>query len=365
MVTILQFLIQSLPIFIITAVSGFLLALVLLRRSGLALWEIFFVGIPLGMAVPAMMAFIEFNLGISYSSTLYFVNLVVMLFASSAVILADSKKEGLLPAEKWDRKTVFTVVIFAIVAFLAFWIRIQALSPEFYEFDPYWYNHITQFILTQGGVPLHDDFVWYPNTSSHRGWALVQYIEANWYSIFSLFNGIQGFDFTIMTMISSLYPPIVAALLCFFGYLWLSREYGRKVGLVTAAFLAFTPVLVDKMLAGEFELQPWGLFSVIFFYATYYLALKNNSKRFAILAAFALAVGLLGAGAGKIPPMLFMAAVLVSAVLKFLSGDLNKDFIVLNGIVAAGSLLAGAVAIPYLSSSAASEKLTIILLLPS
>ena len=338
MTTILQFLIQSIPIFLAIAIPGFLLALGLLRKTKLHLWEIAIIGIPIGMSVPAILAFLESFIGIQFTAQLVLINLAITTIAG--VFLLIKEKPKIMP-EKIHLTNVTVPILLFIILFLAFWIRIQALSPYFYDFDPYWYNALTQFILTEGSIPQNDDLSWYPNLYSHRGLSHVQYISAGWYHIYSMFNGIQHFDFDLMTMISSLYPPIVAALMCFFAYLWFSREYNKQLGLIAACILAFTPSIVDKMLAGSFELAPWGFFTIIFFYATYYLTLKEKSKRLALLSSFALFVSLIGAPAAVIPNALLAAVVIILSIYYFFKDELSSEFVLLNAIVVAGSFIAG------------------------
>ena len=334
MVTILQFLIQSIPIFISIIIPGFLLALALLRKTNLHLFEIFFVGIVFGMVVPALMAFVEFLVGIPFSFTLHLINLVIISILSIGIIIKD--KIGILPRSKLNIKILYAFLILIIILFLAWWIRIQSLNPFFYEFDPYWYNTITEFIIKLGYVPLHSDNAWWPQTYSYRGTVVMPYIEAGWYHIYTYFNGITQFDFTEMTLVSSLYPPIAAALMCFFAYLWFSKEYGKAFGILAAGLLAFTPILIDKTLAGEFEVQPWGLFCIVFFFAFYTLALKTNSKRFALVVVLAIIIGSLGSSVGRILIYLFILVSSILAIIKFFKNELKLDFIYVNAIITSG-----------------------------
>jgi asparagine N-glycosylation enzyme membrane subunit Stt3 len=338
MLTIAQFLIQSIPVFISIAVPGFLMALALLRKTKLHLFELFFIGIVFGIATPSIMAFIEFLVGIPFSLGVHLANLVIICLISVGVIVKD--KINILPKSKLDIKTLCAFLILAAILFLAWWIRLQAISPFFYEFDPYWYNTVTEFIIKSGGVSLHSDNAWWPQPYDYRVVPIVPYTEASWYNIYAFTNGIKEFDFTTMTLVSSLYPAIAAALMCFFAYLWLSKEYGKAVGILAAGFLAFTPVLIDKMLAGEFEMQPWGLFGIIFFLAFYALTLKTNSKRFALVTAFAIMICYLGSGAGILPIYLAIGVSAILSIIKFLKNELDINFIYVNIIIAAGILAA-------------------------
>ena len=338
MLTIAQFLIQSIPVFISIAVPGFLLALALLRKTDLHLFEIFFVGIVLGISIPSLMGLCEFLIGISFSFNLHLINLLIMCLISIAVIVKD--KIRVLPKSKLNPTSIYTLIAISIIIFLAWWIRIQAISPYFYEFDPYWYNTMAEYIINDGGVPLYADKAWWPQTYSFRGAiALVPYAEAGWYYTYSFFNGISSFDFNIMTLVSSLYPALAAALMCFFAYLWLSKEYGKAVGILAAGLLAVTPILIDKMLAGEFEMQPWGLFALVFFFAFYSLTLKTGSLRFALIASFAIMINFLGSAAGRLSIYTFIAISVVLLIIKFMKNEIDLKFIYTNLIIVAGIII--------------------------
>ena len=47
------------------------------------------------------------------------------------------------------------------------------------------------------------------------------------------------------------------------------------------------PALITTFIAGEQLLEPWGIFAMCFFYATYLLAVNNPKEyRYTILAVF-------------------------------------------------------------------------------
>ncbi len=341
MTTILEFLVQSLPIFIAVSVPGYLLAIALLRKmQKFNSLELFFIGLPLGMFVPAVLGFLEFNLGISFTSSMMLINVLVVVAISLFVIYRD--KLTVLPTSIGLKGANFKLMgAILIITFLAFWIRMQSLTPYFYDFDPYWYNQATQFLIEKGTVPLHDDLVWYPNPSTHRVFGLVQTMEAGWYFLYSMFNGLEIFNFEKMTLVSSLYPPIIAAVFTFFAYLWLSRVYNNKIGLIAAGFMAFTPSLVDKVLTGNFELTPFGFFSIIFFFSTFALATLYRSKRLALLTTFALALSLVGSASGIIPALTLTIFLAVLTLAYFFLNDITPDFLKMNAtMIVPGVLLA-------------------------
>jgi len=346
MVTIIEFLLQSAAIFLTIAIPGFLASVALFKRSGrFNTLELFFLGLPIGMFVPSLLGILEGDIGILFSPALAIFNVVLLTAAAAGYLLMTKTK--ILPEKKPAKESLIWGAGLLVILFLAFWIRMQALSPYFYDFDPYWYNHMTQFIIQQGQVPVHDDYVWYPNPSTHRSDPLIAYTGANWYHIFTIANGMMSFDFNTMTLVSALYPPLVAMLLAFAAYLWMSREYNRSVGLIAAAFMAFTPVLVEKMLAPEFELSPFGLFSVVLFYAVYYLTFKYKSKTLAIYASFLMLISLIGSATGEITSLLFGGAVALTAVVHFLTGKKDEESFALNSIIASGAVVGALLFLPY------------------
>jgi len=337
MVTIIEFLLQCAAIFLTIAIPGFLASVAVFKRSGrFNALELFLLGLPIGMFIPGLLGILEGDIGIMYSPALAIFNILLLTAASVGYILVTKTK--VLPEKKPGKESLIWGMGLLIVLFLAFWIRIQSLSPYYYDFDPYWYNHMTQFIIQEGQVPVHDDYVWYPNLSSHRAAPLLAYVQAGWYHLYSLTNGMQSFDFNTMTLVSSVYPPLLGMLMAFVAYLWMSKEYDRRVGLIAAGLMAFTPILVEKMVAPE--QAPLGFFAQIFFYAAYALSLKYESKSLAALAAFAIIISSIGSGAGQINLLLFGGIVALISLISFMRGKDNSKFLKLNLIIAIGSVIA-------------------------
>ena len=344
--TIIEFLLQAAIIFIAVAIPGYLAAVAFFKKSKVfSTLELFFIGIVLGMFIPGLLGLIEGNIGILFSPTLAIFNIALLTVVSIGYILLT--KTSVLPEKKPSRNTLLWAAGFLVVLFLAWWIRMQALSPYYYDFDPYWYNHMTQFIIQGGQIPVHDNFMWYPDVSSHRATPLLAYVEAGWYHLFSMTNGLKPFDFNTMTMVSSLYPPIIGMLMAFAAYLWLSREYDQRIAIIVAGILAFTPAVLNKSVSGEFLLEAFTLFDVIFFYATYSLALKHNDIRIALLCAFSIVIGLVGMSMSS--PLVYLMAGTVGliALINFFKGKTDKDFNKTNLVIAVVVLLMYLLYLPY------------------
>lgn len=344
--TIIEFLLQSAVIFLAVAIPGFLAAIALLRKSDrFNTLELFFIGILLGMFIPGMLGLIEGEVGILFSPMLNLFNIILITVVSGGYILLTNTR--VLPEKKPNKNTLLWMGGILIILFLAWWIRMQALSPYYYDFDPYYYNHMTQFIIQGGIIPVHDDFMWYPDLSDHRAPPILAYIEAGWYHLFSITNGMKQFDFNTMTMVSSLYPPILGMLIAFAAYLWMSREYDQRIALIVAGILAFTPVVISKSVSGEFLLEAFTLFDIVFFYATYSLAIKYKDINIALLCAFSIVIGLIGANFAT--PIVFLMAGTVGlvALVNFVKGEADKDFNKMNLIIAVIVLLSYLVFFSY------------------
>jgi asparagine N-glycosylation enzyme membrane subunit Stt3 len=329
--TIFEMMIRSFLIFLSILVPGYLVFLALLKRTGkFNFIELLLIGVPFGMFLPSFLALIEFTVGITFSPLLAVVNIFIITIAALAYLIKE--KIEILP--KIDSKTfslenssLIYGIVLLVILFLSWWVRIQSLTPYYYDFDPYWYNMATQFIIQQGYIPPTDDYTWYPNPDSHRTYPLIPYMEAGWYHLFTLTNNFPQFNFELMTMISGLYPPIIATLTVFFAYLWISREYNKMLGVLTAALLAFTPVFIAKTGAGSFEFTPFGFFGIIAYAALLSLTLKEKSKEISIAAGFILAISAFGSGSSLLTPLLFAGVTGWVALSSYSRGKSLKEYI--------------------------------------
>ena len=137
MVTIINFLLQSVAIFLTIAIPGFLASTALFKKSGkFNLLELFFLGLPIGMFVPSLLGILEGDIGILFSPALAIFNVVLLTVVAVGYLFMTKTK--ILLEKKPPKETLIWGAGLLVILFLAFWIRIQALSPYFYDFDPYW-----------------------------------------------------------------------------------------------------------------------------------------------------------------------------------------------------------------------------------
>jgi len=333
----IAFLRTAVPVFLSIFVPGFPLALALLRKTRISLAEIAAFGFVIGLIVPPVLLFAYSLFGVPYSPELAVANII---FVTIVGFLLCAKEKVLDFELSFDYNRDAAWVVLLLMMLFAFWIRIQSLSPIFYEFDPYYYDQITQFILTQGTVPPTDDLAWYPHQDTHRlNPPLTNYLEAQWYAINGYVQGSQQFDNYLLATVAAAYPPVVGALVCFLIFMLIAEGYGRKYGLIGAAFLTVMPMVIEKFAAGESEQQPWGVFAAFFFYAAFALAISRKDKRFAILAGIAVLAATLGSKQDVLVYLVVAGYIGLQSLVNYWQNKSNLELIRTSSIVLAFSIL--------------------------
>lgn len=317
-------------VFLSIFVPGFLLALPLLRRLNMSLLELSLFGFTLGLvAVPGLL-FLEALAGVKFSFLLVVANAV---FASAAGLVLSLRSGGMPKKIDFNARRDYPWLLLLGIVLFAFWLRAQTIGPAYYEFDPYYYDVMTQQIVTQGHVPRWDGMAWYPYVTSHINPALMQYVEATWYSIYSTVMG-MGFDVNTLATVAGVTTPVIGALMAFFAFFFVSAEYGRKFGFVAAALIATMPQLIQKFTAGGNEQQPWGIFAAFFFYAAYAAAVKRDSLRLALLAGIALATATLGSKQDILVYLVLAGYIGLQSLASFIRNNDLRRFAEINAIVA-------------------------------
>ncbi len=232
------------------------------------------------------------------------------------------------------------VALFAIML-LAFGTRMLSvgITPRFFEFDPYFDMLSAESIITFGYQVLYSPSAWpvVPGGTIMRMQPLVPYLEAYWYSLAnSIGPHMTTFSTSLMSYVGGVYPPITAALLVFVVFMLLYYEYDKYIGLIGAALAATMPVLFSTFISGEQLLEPWGIFSLFFFFAAYMLAIKDmKNTRLAILAGIAFASTFLGAHYYTVDAGVLGVYILIQGVVSVFRRDLHWDFFRMNIIVIA------------------------------
>ncbi len=232
------------------------------------------------------------------------------------------------------------IITFLLVLLLIFTFTSRMLSfgvaPKYFEFDPYFDMVSAQYILTYGYQIPFDHAAW-PSVVqgvNHRIQPLVPYLEVYWYDLANTNFHYKYLNNTLLSQVSSLYPPLVAALLVFVVFIFIKYDYGEKAAIFGATLVAAMPVIYQPFIAGEQLLEPWGIFALFFFFATYIVAIRNmKEKRYAVLAGIAFASNFLGAHYYFVPAAIIGLYIFLQGVVNLLKNKDNTDFYIMNAIV--------------------------------
>jgi len=141
-------------VFLTTIIPGFLLALALLRKTGLHLIEIIIIGFIFGLIAAPVMTWAEAYLMnyihfFSFSLTLYLVNTLILLIIGLALCMWQGAfkdfrneylpKKGSQPQHMGKNVGWWVWAVLLIIMASAFYTRIEGIttSNTFFEFDPY------------------------------------------------------------------------------------------------------------------------------------------------------------------------------------------------------------------------------------
>ena len=259
---------------------------------------------------------------------------------------AKQKRKIPLEANKW------VWIILLAIMLLTFATRMMSyvITPNFFEFDPYFDMLDARAILTYGYQPYLTHGAWpIVNGTVTRVQPLIPYLEAYWYSLANYLGPKSThFSTALMSYVGGVYPPITAALLVFVIFMLLYHEYDYYIGLTGAALTATMPILFTTFVSGEQLLEPWGILTLFFFFATYLLAVRNmKSKRLAILAGIAYAFTFLGAHYYTVDTGVLTLYIIIQGVVGTLRNGISKDFYKMNLIVLAVIVIFLAAYYPY------------------
>ncbi|MGC8537451.1 MAG: hypothetical protein ACP5MZ_00500 [Candidatus Micrarchaeia archaeon] len=258
------------------------------------------------------------------------------LKAEQAEIVLKSKSSETSTHRSVPSWVWWVLLLFMVITFATRMLSVP-ITPTFFEFDPYFDMLATEHLLTFGYQPLLSHSAWpvISNGTVMRIQPLIPYLEAYWYSLANYLGPhFTTFNTTLMSYVGGVYPPITAALLVFVIFMLLYNEYDPYIGLIGASFVMAMPILFTTFVSGEQLLEPWGIFTLFFFFAAYMLAVKNmKSTRLAIFAGIAFASTFLGAHYYTVDAGVLTLYIVLQGVISYLRGDLGKDFYKMNAIV--------------------------------
>ncbi|MBI5036189.1 hypothetical protein HZC09_02500 [Candidatus Micrarchaeota archaeon] len=306
-------------------------------------------GLILGLILVPLLSFTEYFLfSVKFNALLVLANSLLVLLVSFGIMHYQKQRLGFsfkFENKEWKRYAVLGLLTLFIV--LTFYLRFStAWSANFFEFDPFYYEKLTQRLVTDGFVSTWTGDSFYPHQAFQHWPPMVQYLTGSWFALHQLFSG-QMFDKDTLILVSQLYPPIVAAMMCFLMFALIREEYNHYLALIPAALFAITPQLVTKLAAGVAEQQPWGLFTALLLLTLLVMALKQRSYRIALFAGLASLVSILGSQQYLWPAMVLAAFIGVQAILDYLSGSFEKKKTLVLLAVSAGFVLGNVIMALY------------------
>ncbi len=332
-------------------IPGSLLSFSIFRKEDFLFIEKAFIGFAIALvAIPAVPFLLYLVAGIKYTYDIallsvglfYLLSIAAFVFFGTYKDILGFLRENKLMALFKERKKLIVPVLLIVLLFVSFWIRFGSYSPVFQELDPYYYTYVAQQLIVFGENPLDDQTGWYPVLKvDHREVPELSYLEAVWYS---LYNGSNEYDNMLLAVIASIYPPIAAMLAVFFLYLLMGSVYKREYGIIGAGIAAFAPIFIQKLMAGEQEVQPYAFFALAFFYAMYALMLLKKDIKFAALSGIAFCAVCLGSSSEVVATGTLMVFSFIYGLLLYVrenDSEALKEILKLNSIVFVIGILLG------------------------
>ena len=351
--------------FIVMYLPGLAASFAILKKTNLRLFDKLLLGGVLGFVLVPLAAFAEYLFfGLQFNTMLVLANVVILTVIAIAAyaiqgsnpitsITSTVKHVGsLVSGENLKKNLPFFVVpaVLLGVMLISFYTKLISLSSTFFEFDPYYYNMLTEFLIRYGSVPQSLDVSYFPIGEIFRTHPFVQYLTGSWTLLHQFFTG-TGYDKETLILISNVYPPLIGAFLSLAAFWLLREQYDEYVGIIGAIFIAFTPQLVQKFASGVSELQPWGIYSAFLIFALYLIASKRKSLRIAVIGALTMLATLLG-GQQYVWPFAVLAGYFVlSGVISFAAGKLDDRKVIIDAIFAVSGLIASAIFAMYMQNS--------------
>ncbi|MBN2478571.1 hypothetical protein JXB01_04755 [Candidatus Micrarchaeota archaeon] len=310
-------------IFLVNFIPGALVSLSILKEKNLLFAEKLLAGFAVGLVVPPIVMFLLSFAGVLYSFNLAIAVTVLFYLAGFALVYKTKAWEPYL-SFKFNLKDKNTIISLLLIVLLLvnFSIRAQSYSPVFHELDPYYYVYCAKVLITDGIGEFNDKTAWYPEFEvNHRQVPALAFLEAEWYSFYT--QGGEYYNYTL-ALIANFYPPIAAAFAVFFLYLLLSSVYDREFALIGAGLASFVTMFILKLLAGEYEVQPYAFFSLTFFLAMYAFAVLKKDKIYEYLSWLAVFALILGSSSFVLAMSALVLFIPLQSVVEFLRKETEE-----------------------------------------
>ncbi len=304
---------------LLSLITGFFVVPLVLLLLGV-------VGIPISFVLQLIVTLIVFGSGFALNGHVTLKNdwnHVVELFSN----LKENWTKLILP------------VFFLILLFLVLYLRFANTNVNnFFEFDPYYYMHVTELLVKQGTVPAYSLDSNYPTVRPDQVPMFVSYMTGGWLLNYNEING-GGFDKDNLIYASNFYPPLAAVLLAVSLFLLFSVLGSDYLGFFVAGFFMVQPQLIQKMAAGVNETQPFGMFATVWTCALFIVALHFKSLRLAIVAGLSVLINILASAQALWPlSAISIFGILIALFSLFSSKDFKKELLI-YGIICISSLV--------------------------
>lgn len=293
--------------FALSVVVGFPISYWLFRKK-LEKFEIFIYSLLLGATLPPILSFLESYL-IPFSPVFYFSMQLSMLnnlivFALGIILLSIEKVKINELFEFWKfnvdlsvslKSNTFFVIILAGVLIFVFYVNFLGIKIAniYYEFDPYFYMFTTQYLFAYGFIPARDTAAWPGRNVSHATTPLLPYMTGFWLQIYQAITS-EPYSRDLLAFVANVYPPMAAMLLAFAIFEIFYHSHGKAIGLLSAFILGTMPIIIVSFSPGHAQEQPWGVYGVLLFVSSYYLAAVKKSAKLGIFAGLSFGLTLIG-----------------------------------------------------------------------
>lgn len=279
--------------------------------------EISLISLTMSLVLVPFIAWI-LNLILPFNYLLVGITFIIPLGISLFLLLTGKVK---IEKELFTFSKSSLIILF--IVFAAFFLRAQSLSSFFYEFDPYWYGMVTEFLIEDGFNPMYNDLGYNPaGISSHRAVPLPHFLTSVWYLLLEgeVYNNLSN------AYIMNLYPPILGALMVFLVYFLFKSEYGNYIAIAAAIMFMFMPHLLHRFIGGGADQFPWGIAYGLAAIVFLHFALNSKNRMMYIPFLVMLIGGILGSKAGMLPLMMGIAFIGLVAIKDFILKIQNRTY---------------------------------------
>jgi dolichyl-diphosphooligosaccharide--protein glycosyltransferase len=176
---------------------------------------------------------------------------------------------------------ILVFIIALLVRLAPVFVPYQALLKEF---DPFYFLSNVNFIVKNGFAAWFtwkDNSVWYPfgrDVAGNTYPGMVFTAVLIYYFVNAI--GIQASTFTVAYFMPVLFGGLTPIVVYFLG----KEVYDKRSGLLAAFFIALSPAIIQRQVAGFFDNDPFGVFLMLTTFYFFIRSLKRSSIPSAIAA---------------------------------------------------------------------------------